>query len=390
MMMLSPLLALILAAADEPRPKPGAPAASAATPAAPWSLTLVDAIREGLRNSPVVRVAEGPQTVAVTPGREVGSANVVISPADGQADEASFRSAIMAHVRSVEQTYWALSMAQTALWSREVALKLGQEVLRREKAEAVVGRGNPADIAEAEQQVENFKLNLVTATADLMTVERQLRNLLGANADPRRIVAVTPPTLAKISPEWEPSIAAMIAAQPDIEAARRALADAEFRATLSAAARPDHQPDEADRAAVAKRKDVLQAVVHRATHTLARFFLEADANFKQVETAQRLNKASRDRLAAQQAFYDEGRVSIDRLLDAVGQFGNAVAQEAQFVASYNTSLAAFEEARGTILAYEGIALAIPPRPVKGDDKARPVDGLIAPTSHQEAARPDAP
>ena len=60
-------------------------------------------------------------------------------------------------------------------------------------------------------------------------------------------------------------------------------------------------------------------------------------------------QAAQIRLESARAYYEEGRTgfTIDRLLDAVSQYANAIAQEAQFKASYNTSIAALEEAKGT-------------------------------------------
>ncbi len=123
----------------------------------------------------------------------------------------------MAHVRSIEQQYWALSQQQVQLWSRETAVELGEEILSRERAELEVGRGTTADVAEAQQQLEQFQLDLVTATSDVITTERQLRNILGLPpADNRRIVPVTAPTEARLEPDWETSLAQMLAFQPDI------------------------------------------------------------------------------------------------------------------------------------------------------------------------------
>ncbi len=43
------------------------------------------------------------------------------------------------------------------------------------------------------QRLEQFNLDLVTKTSDVITTERQLRNLIGLPpADNRRIVPVTP------------------------------------------------------------------------------------------------------------------------------------------------------------------------------------------------------
>ena len=113
-----------------------------------------------------------------------------------------------------------------------------------------------------------------------------------------------------------------------------------------------------------RQRAFLQQIVHQTTHSLARFFLEVDANYKQFRTAERLRIAAQQRLEAQRAFYEEGRITIDRLLDAVSQYANAIATEAQYKTSYNTSIAALEEAKGTLLAYDNIAVAEGPSPRK--------------------------
>jgi hypothetical protein len=113
-----------------------------------------------------------------------------------------------------------------------------------------------------------------------------------------------------------------------------------------------------------RQRAFLQQTVHQTTHTLARFFLEVDANYKQFKTASRLKAAALARLEAQRAFYETGQITIDRYLDAVNRWANAVAQEADFKSRYNTSIAALEESKGTLLAYDNIAVAEGPNPHK--------------------------
>ena len=113
-----------------------------------------------------------------------------------------------------------------------------------------------------------------------------------------------------------------------------------------------------------RQRAFLQQIVHQTTHSLARFFLEVDANYKQFKTGPGA-EAAEQRLAAAQAFYEEGRITIDRYLDAVSQLAQAVAQEAQFKTTYNTSIAALEEAKGTLLAYDNIARGRGAAPAEG-------------------------
>ena len=116
----------------------------------------------------------------------------------------------------------------------------------------------------------------------------------------------------------------------------------------------------------------LQQIVHQTTHSLARFFLEIDANYKQFKTASRLRAAAALRLDAQRAYYEEGRITIDRFLDGVRLYATAVATEAQYKTTYNISIVALEEAKGTLLAYDNIAVAEGPHPRKAYIQARDI------------------
>ena len=134
----------------------------------------------------------------------------------------------MAHVRSVEQQYWNLGVSYVQLWATEKAVRLTREVLEREQARSKAGRGNTADVAEAQQRLEQFNLDLVARTSDVITAERQLRNLLGLPpADNRRIIPVTPPTEARLEPDWDKCLATMLDKQPDILLARAMVKEAE-------------------------------------------------------------------------------------------------------------------------------------------------------------------
>ncbi len=300
-----------------------------------------------------------------------------------------------------------------------------------------------------------------------------MRNILGLPpADNRRIVPDTAPTEARLEPDWETSVAQMLAFQPDIVQQQLLVRLTELQLLLarnqllpqlnlnalyqfnglghqldgseavssgagltvldpirSLKSRnagvndPAAEPNDFNqwqvgltfsapigfRAPLAnvrqaqyqllRQRAFLQQIVHQTTHSLARFFLEVDANYKQFRTAQRLRAAAQLRLEAQRAFYEEGRITIDRLLDAVSQYANAIAQEAQFKTSYNTSIAALEEAKGTLLAYDNIAVAEGPSPRKAYIQARdqraghgqfhvPLDGSYRPQPINGPPLPD--
>ena len=108
----------------------------------------------------------------------------------------------------------------------------------------------------------------------------------------------------------------------------------------------------------------------RHTHWLAAS-LEIDANYKQYQTAKRLRSAAAERLEAQRGYYEEGRITIDRFLDAVSQYAAAVASEAEFKCTYNIALVVFEEIKGTLLSFDKITVTAPPKTGKARSDAAP-------------------
>src|SRR5262249_25784067 len=69
-------------------------------------------------------------------------------------------------------------------------------------------------------------------------------------------------------------------------------------------------------------------------------------------------------------------ITLDRYLDAISQYATAVAAEAQYRTTYNISIVALEEAKGTLLAYDNIAVADRPRPLQ-PLPVRPAGGDLA-------------
>ena len=377
-------------------------------------------------------------------GLEANRAPIVVQRLQADISVWRFKAEVQAMVRSIEQQYWALSQAQVQYWASETAVDLGEQILKREEAKYAVGQSALPNVAEAAEQLERFKLDFVDKTANLITTERQLRNILGLPpTDNRRIVPVTAPTEARLEPNWEASLAQMVTFQPDIVQNQLLVRVAELQLLI---ARNQllpvlnlnglyqlnglgHHLDQSEsvmtgrtieainpllqsqqRAAglnpipgryndfntfqigltfqmplgyrgplannrsaqyqLLRQRAFLQQVVHQTTHSLARFFLEVDSNYKLFKTAGRLKAAAKQRLDAQAAFYENGTITIDRYLDAVNRWATAVAQEADFRTRYNTAIAALEEAKGTLLAYDNIALAEGPWPAKAYVQAR--------------------
>jgi Outer membrane efflux protein len=259
----------------------------------------------------------------------------------------------------------------------------------------------------------------VTRTLDIITTERQLRNILGLPpADNRRIIPVTPATEAKVEPVWDTCVSEMLEQAPEIvqrKTALRKLRDAiaiasanvqvgpttaasdpqKPNATIDAPSvkplsssymmaplpGPDAAKDDPEtRQRITRQETELQQAIRQQAHSLARFFLEIDANYKQLQTAKRLRAAAADRLDVQRAYYEEGRITIDRFLDAVSQYATAVGTEAQYKATYNISIVALKEVKGTLLADYGFVVAEPkPRKAIAASQPKP-DAAVKPSA----------
>ncbi len=75
-----------------------------------------------------------------------------------------------------------------------------------------------------------------------------------------------------------------------------------------------------------------------------------DIGYRDYQRAKQHRLDTARRLGSNQAWYDEGRVTITRYLDAISQHAEAVAAEADRASAYNTAIAALGEAQGTLLA----------------------------------------
>jgi RNA polymerase sigma factor (sigma-70 family) len=306
-----------------------------------WSLPLRQAIGIGLDNSKTVRLISFAGNG--TPFK--------VAPRNAVVGAERFKSAIMAEVSSIEQQYWNLLQAHTQLWAADRAVDIAQEIHKKEQAALKVGRGTIANVAEEAQRLEQLNLDLATRTSDVITTERLLRDLLGLPAaDGRRIMPVTAATKARLNPDWEECKTAMLANQPDIVRSRAIVTAAERDVSGDGLARLE------------RTKAYREEVIDQATQSLRRSFSEIDANYKQFTMASRLRDAAARRLDAQHAYFEEGRITVDRFLDGVSKYATAVAQEAQYKTAYNQSIVGLEWAKGTLLEHDQITVIEGPKP----------------------------
>ena len=233
-------------------------------------------------------------------------------------------------------------------------------------------RGTVAPLAEAAQRLEQFNLELVNRTSDVITAERQLRNILGLPAaDKRRIIPVTPATEALPEFVWDTCVNEMLEQSPEIVHRNSALGKLRHARAIAAAAEgpiavlegrqsPDISTDEVkQQTQIVQQEAELEKVIRQQIHSLAWVFVGIDGSNKQLQGAKRLRLAAASRLDVEWSYYEEGRITIDRFLEAVEKYITAVGTEAQSKATYSTSVVALKESKGTLLADYGIIVAEP-------------------------------
>lgn len=311
-------------------------------------MSLAEAIRIAVDNSNVRVIGYSAHNLGVggehqpksavspkpDPSRSVG---MVIGRRDRDGASWRLKRELITLCRTAEERYWNLAQARAQRWASELAAQSGKEILHRETVELQNGRGTAADVAECSQRLEQFNLDVVTRASDVITSERQLRKVLGLPAsDSRNIVPVSTPVEAKVEYDWGRCLAEMLNEEPEIAFIKRVIGG-------GAHAKTD-------------QNETLHTAVNQRTHSLSRCYLEVDSNFKQFQVAARLRRAAADRLTAQRSYYEEGRITVDRYLDAVSQHATAVATESQYKTTYNISIVSLEEAKGTLLAFNNIAV----------------------------------
>jgi outer membrane protein TolC len=140
---------------------------------------------------------------------------VVIARINADQELHQFRENVMIMLRDVEDAYWNLYGSQEQLAAIDQGIAHSREYLRVLLEEQKAGRGNAAQLAEANVQIDSLRGLRVSALYarrgtdgirfdGLLFAEATLRGLIGVPlTDGKRIEAVDMPTIAPTVPKWE-------------------------------------------------------------------------------------------------------------------------------------------------------------------------------------------
>ena len=292
----------------------------------------------------------------------------------------------MAVIRSIDRQYWSLAEAHAARWAAAQTVHMAQEVVGFEQAHLTLCRGGGiADLAEATQRLEKLETTLADRKADTEKAERQLRQILGLPlSDGREIISVDHPIKLHVVFDRPECLETMMQNQPDIiqqkaitdlatqklAEMRKAFADGSLKpeirhdndvnlASTQPPSRSNHPlaNTRAAQYAVIRSQEALNQVVQQTTQALDHALRDVETEYQGYTKTRRVRNAAEKRLEAQRAYWEEGRITADRYLDAVEQYANLMTSEHHHLSAYNAALAVVSECKGTLLEDQNIVVA---------------------------------
>ena len=220
--------------------------------------------------------------------------------------------------------------------------------------------------------------------ADADKAERQLRQLLGLPlSDSREMIPVDHPIKLHVVFDRAESLEIMKQTLPDIiqqkeitdlatrklAETRKAFADGSLKpeirndsdvnlASTQPPSRSNHPlaNTRAVQYAVIRSQEGLDQVVRQTTQALDLALRAVETEYQGYAKTRRLRNAGEQRLNSQRAYWEEGRITADRYLDAVEQYLTLLTSEHHHLAAYNAALAVVSECRGTLLEDQNIVV----------------------------------
>ena len=306
-------------------------------------------------------------------------------------------------IRGVMEAYWSLVAARTDVWSKQQQIEQLEEVVRRIKTRVKVDLDNRADLSQVQVTLANTRAALITSRANMIQREDALRNLIGMPpSDGKRLVPHTPPTDERFEPDWSRILEIASERRPDlielkliIEADEQQIVIAKNSAlpqldgvalyrwnglegTTPAGAQLQSGAGantdwtlgvnfsvplglRQSRAGLRQRELTivrdrinLQQGLHQASHLLATNLRTLDQSYELYLAFREVREAAKTNLDYQLAKYRTGTGILINVLQGVTDWGNAISNEANSLANYNTTLATLERQTGTILETHGV------------------------------------
>ena len=368
----------------------------------------------------------GSQLLNVGPSGGQGTEGILISRIRLDQQKAEFDVRVNFLLANVETAYWNLYAAYYNLYAQEEGLRQAYEGYRFISALVAAGRNRPQDQDQARAQFERFRGLVYEARGQVLEAERQLRGFLNVRSDDgTRIVPIDEPNQVPYRPDFYEAANEALANVPELLQARQELKANQLNLLLQKnLRRPDFRvfgqydiaglgtrldgPEFLDPAGtqpgnalanltsnqfnswtLGMRMDIpigfrdANASVRQAQLTLARsYYTLRDAEMKALEfLVQQWRRVIQAHalIGPRQQERKSLQIFLGKTADVIkiGQWdanyyqqyltvqrdlATAVAAEFRAIADYNSALAAFEFAKGTIQRYNNVAVNEGPLP----------------------------
>ncbi|MGC3971362.1 MAG: TolC family protein [Pirellulales bacterium] len=307
----------------------------------------------------------------------------------------AFQTLVNQILRDAELAYWETADSYRELQLRDLALAQALQTLDREQERMRIGEGALPEVAQAQEHVEEYRIDRADAAARYVYAQRELRRVMGVPPDdPRPIVPTTMLSEAPIVVDWNAGTTEAMN-RPELAAQRAAVeaCEAEYRRRLNGL-----QPDLAVRAiysvtgldsqldgawrsvgswdyndwtagvvyrqplgrrsdnALARRAEAtlametarLRRLEHEITHEVASALEHVQATEQMLTLQRRRREAAALQLDARRELYTEGRAYLRDQIDAEERYATAMIDEAAARADYQRALTAWNYARGAM------------------------------------------
>ncbi len=336
-------------------------------------------------------------------GRDVNLVPVVVARIETERSYFQYKDAVQELVRGVIDGYWSLVAARVEVWARQQQVEQAEFAFKRAEARKEEGLERAADVAQARSALANFRASLITARSNRILAETALRNLLGmppsANSE---LVPVSVPFRERVEFDWAMLTATAERQRPDIVELKLIVeADQQLLRQPNNSARPQfdgianyrwdglqgEMPNgttvrsasgqftgwnvgvnfsvpiglRQSRAALRRQELVirrdeanLEQGLHQMVHDLTVNYRNIAQFYDQIDAFGEARRAALINYENQLGEFQADRQGFLNVLQAITDWGNAVAQEARSVTQYNSELASIQRQTGTILESHGI------------------------------------
>jgi outer membrane protein TolC len=306
-----------------------------------------------------------------------------------------FQALVNQILRDAEVAYWETSDAYREMQLRDMALAVAVGTLEREQERMRIGEGAVPDVAQAQEHVEEYRIDRADAENRYIAAQRELRRVMGIPPDdPRPIIPSTVAGEAPLVVDWNAG-SAQAMNRPELFAQRAVVeaADAEYRRRLNGlqpdlavraiysvsgldsqldgawssvgtwdyndwtagivyrqplGRRSDNALAQRSQAALAMETARLRQLEHEVVHQLGAAYDQLQATERMLGLQRRRREAAAVQLEARRELYMEGRGMLRDQIDAEERYATAMIDEASAQVDYQRALTQWNFARGAM------------------------------------------